>query len=436
MKTILMLLTVLVIAGYHSNAQKLSDFYKKEIINLEPVSDFGTKNNWDTLFSDYNTSGFGKPIGQMRNIVVAPDGSIFMSHKTRHEIWKFDKNGNFVLKFGRQGGKPGQFVYLPTVQGILDGKYIYTSDVQGRINFFDFNGKFIKMLKLDYMPLGTVPLKGGKIAILGFAVGTKSPYIVQIKDFNTGIEKQILAGTNTSSSDLNYVKIRFPNNDNYKPNQKKFPPSNGGITFYSPYKSSTLFYPRIGTSKTGNLIIAMPKNGEVQEYTPTGLLINSFKLNIKPLQINAEDIQKSYENAIKTADKFAQKYKESENGKNMTEQEFKAIKDSFHEKLVKFKDPDFYPQNLPYFSNMLVDSDGNILIFEYTKDEDNINNRFRAYSYDMKGNFLGTSSFKADNLELSFNPLNFQFSNGYVYSLVKTKQNTKVPLRIVKLKLE
>ena len=412
-----MLITAFVIAGYHSNAQKLSDFYKKEIITLEPVSDFGTKNNWDTLFSDYNTSGFGKPIGQMRNIVVAPDGSIFMSHKTRHEIWKFDKNGNFVLKFGRQGGKPGQFVYLPTVQGILDGKYVYTSDVQGRINFFDFNGKFIKMLKLDYGPLYTVPLKGGKVAILGFVVGNTNSYIVQIKDYGTSVETPIWKETNFP--DKTDIKIMFP--------------TGGGMIYSLPIANSNQSCPRIACSKTGNLILASPKTGKVMEYTPNGQLVNTFSLNIEPLKITDDDIQKAYETFKAEAEGWA---KNGPTGKKMTEQEREKILEDIRTQLPKLKNRANYPDHLPYFSTMLVDSDGNILIFEYTKDEDNINNRFRAYSYDMKGNLLGTSSFKADNLELSFNPRNFQFNNGYVYSLAKTKQDTKVPIRIVKLKLE
>lgn len=435
MKTILMLLTVFVIAGYHSNAQKLSDFYKKEIINLEPVSDFGTKNNWGTLFSDYNTSGFGKPIGQMRNIVVAPDGSIFMSHKTRHEIWKFDKNGNFVLKFGRQGGKPGQFVYLPTVQGILDGKYIYTSDVQGRINFFDFNGKFIKMLKLDYMPLETVPLKDGKIAILGFVVGKNNVHIVRLKDFTTGMEKQIWTESE-NMNDNTEIKVTYPKDKPYNNKITISFPDGGMMSCSLPYTHASLTWPRLATSKNGNLVLASPKTGKINEYSPDGQLINSFMLNIEPLKITEEDIQKSYENAVKGADEFGKRFKVSARGKKMTEQEQAALLKSYREQLVKFKDRDLYPKQLPYFSSMIIDSDGNILVFEFTKDENNLSNKFRAYSYDMKGNLLGSSSFKADNLELSFNPLNFQFNNGYVYSLVKTKQNTKVPLRIVKLKLQ
>jgi hypothetical protein len=420
MKTILMLLTVFVIAGFRSNAQKLSDFYKKDIITLEPVSDFGTKNNWDTLFNDYNTSGFGKPIGQMRSIVVAPDGSIFMSHKTRHEIWKFDKNGNYVMKFGRKGGKPGQFVYLPSVEGILDGKYIYTNDVQGRMNFFDFNGKFIKMLKLDYMPLQTVPLKNGKIAILGFVVGKNMKHIIRIKDFTTGNENQIW--TENDDTDKKRIVITYPD---------------GGMMSCSlPFTHSSLTWPRLAVSSTGNLVLASPKTGKIMEYTPNGKLINSFQMNIEPLKITDEDIKKSYENALKGADDFEKRFKVSVRGKKMTEQEQTELVKSYREQLVKYKDPNLYPKTLPYFSSMIVDSDGNLLIFEFTKDEDKLSNKFRAYSYDMKGNLLGVSSFKNDALDLTFTPQNFQFNNGYVYSLAKTKQDTKVPLRIVKLKLE
>ena len=120
----------------------------------------------------------------------------------------------------------------------------------------------------------------------------------------------------------------------------------------------------------------------------------------------------------------------------MTEQEQAELVKSYREQLIKYKDPSLYPKVLPYFSSMIIDSDGNILVFEFTKDEDLLNNRFRAYSYDMKGNFLGTSSFKNEVLDLTFNPQNFQFFNGFVYTVAKAKKENKVPLKIVKLKLQ
>lgn len=416
MKTLVLALTISTFMGYHMTAQKLSDFYKKDVITLEPVSDFGSKKNWDNLFSDYSTFEYGKPIGQMRSIIVAPDGSIFMSHKTRHEIWKFDKNGNFLLKFGQQGGKPGQFLYLPTVQGILDGKYIYTSDVQGRLNFFDFNGNFVKMLKLDYMPLGTVPLKNGKIAIIGH-VGGKVAYVIQIKDFNTGAEKQLVS--EPAEINKTSVKIDFP--------------KGGGISFFVPITHAPQTFPRLASAKNGNLILASPKTGKIMEYSPDSQLINSFAMNIEPVKVTNEDIQKTHDEIEKGAENFM---KNSPGGKKMTEQEREKVRKELQEQLERLKDPANYPKYLPYFSTMVVDSDGNILIFEYTRDEDKLSNKFRAYSYDMKGNLLGVSSFKNDALDLTFTPQNFQFYNGYVYSIAQTKQKTTEPLKIVKLKLQ
>jgi hypothetical protein len=433
MKTIFLVLSLGLLIENLLFTQKLSDLYKKEIINLEPVADFGSKNNWDTLFRDYKAFNYGKPIGQMKKIVIAPDGSLFMSHKTRHEIWKFDKNGNFVLKFGKQGGKPGQFVYLPTVEGIFEGKYIYTNDVQGRMNFFDFNGKFIKMLKLDYVPLETVPLRDGKIAILGFVVGKNNVHIVRLKDFLTGTEKQIW----TESENMNEnteIKVKYTKD---KPSDNKITisyPDGGMMSCSLPYTHASLTWPRLAVLKNGNLILASPKTGKIIEYSPIGQLVHAFQLNIEPLKVTEEDIQKSYENAIKGADEFEKRFKVSARGKKMTEQEQASLIKSYREQLVKFKDRDLYPKQLPYFSSMIIDSDGNILVFEFTKYDDQLNNRFRAYSYDMKGNFLGTSSFKNEALDLTFNSQNFQFFNGFVYTVAKAKVGEKVPLRIVKLK--
>ncbi len=55
---------------------------------------YAANTNWDQLFSDFDTKVVGRDVGSYRKIVVAPDGSIFMSQKTVHELWKFDPNGN------------------------------------------------------------------------------------------------------------------------------------------------------------------------------------------------------------------------------------------------------------------------------------------------------------------------------------------------------
>ncbi len=410
---------LITIAGI-SFSQKLTDLYKKDIIQLEPQNEFAQGNKWAELFKDYNAVGYGRNLGQKKKIVIAPDGSIFMSHKTVYEIWKFDNTGRFVKKFGSKGSKPGQFIYQPSVVGILDGKYLITSDIDGRLNFFDLEGNFVKKLKLDYIPDAIAPLKNNKIAILGYVPWKEeeSKIILRIKDINTGVEKEIWNEIRSKEVNKSIIRINYPNG--------------GAMGCSLPYSNLMLLNYRLATSKDGNLITVSPKNGEVKVYDTEGSLIKSFPLNITPVKITEEDINLQYNHAVIQGDDFA---KGIENDKRMklTDVQKKGIIDSYKKQVENYKNPKFYPKHLPYFSSIVVDSDGNLLVFEFTKDEDKVSNKFLAYSYNLKGDLLGTSSFKCDKFNLSFTAGTFQFYNGFVYVVAN---NPDGPPQIAKLKLQ
>ncbi len=404
-------------------SQKLSDFYKKESVQLQPVTEFAQNANWAELFNDYKTIAHGQSVALSKKIVVANDGSIFMSHRNKYEIWKFDKNGNFVKKIGSRGSKPGQFVYVPAVEGIMDNKYLVTSDYDGRINFFDFDGNYIKTVKLDYMPLAIKPLKGGKFAVLSSTL-LKSKQVrnfLRIIDFNTGADKEIWQGFESINDNI-VVLIKFPNDK-------------GMMSCSVPFAHPMATRFQLGTSKSGNLIVASPKTGEVKEYSSEGQLITTFKLNITPLKITDEDIQKQYAQALKNEQEFEKERVYTAKNK-WTEAERKEIVNSYKQQVENYKDRKYYPEHLPYFSSLVIDSDGNLLVFEYTKEEDKTNNKFQAYSYDMKGNYLGTSSFKSDAFDLSFTNSSIQFYNGYIYTIANKAGAKNPPPQIAKLKLQ
>ncbi|MEI8046117.1 MAG: hypothetical protein WCI92_01955 [Bacteroidota bacterium] len=396
-------------------SQSLSALYKKSQIQLELSTDYATNNDWQKLFHDADKVEFGKNTGSSKEIVVAPDGSVFMCHKTLYEIWKFDKNGNFIKKFGSKGNKPGQFPFHFSIYGLLDGKYIFTSDCQGRMMFFDTEGNFVKKLQLDYGPLDMVALKGSKIAVLGFVVGKNGRHIVSIKDFNTGQEKIIWSRID-EEMDKSAIVVNLP--------------SKGMMILSPPYTHSSLTTPRLASSKTGNLLLGMPDDGTIIEYSPEGIMVKTIHLKIQPLAITDADINENYTLFVEKSDKFAAKINSNE--KYTPAQKQETIK-QFKDQLWKMKDRSLYPKHLPYFSSLIIDSDGNILIFEFTKEE--VNNKFTAYAYDNTGNKIGTSSFISDTFDLSFIPSNFAFNNGYIYAVATRKNGGKVPLRLVKFKL-
>ncbi|MCP5053350.1 MAG: hypothetical protein GY940_39665 [bacterium] len=74
----------------------LQEHYKKGEIVLKGIKGFGEGNDWVGLFYD-----------PYKDMVVAPDGSVFVSNLKMHNILKFDRQGKLEKQFGRRGRGPG-----------------------------------------------------------------------------------------------------------------------------------------------------------------------------------------------------------------------------------------------------------------------------------------------------------------------------------------
>lgn len=273
--------------------------------------------------------------------------------------------------------------------------------------FFDFEGKFIKLIKLDYMPLDVVALKDNKIGIMGYS---NSKNFVVIKDFTT-LKEKIIYSEVFGPTEKNSISINLPKSK---------------MTFSLPYQAVN----RINVSKEGNLLFASAADGVVKEYDSKGNVVLTFKLNITPYTISDEDINENYEQAVKNMNEYITRLK-SKSKKSVSD--INEIEKQYKQQIVKFKDRQYYPSHLPYFVNFIVDSQGNLLFFQYTN-EDN-SNSFVVFTMDNKGNNICTSTFKSDNYELDLFPSRFIFNNQNIYAIATKKGNLPLPLRLVKFNL-
>ncbi len=400
------------------HAQKLADLYAKPIVKLEAIAEYGNQNNWNDVFFDYTKTFYDRPVGKMKEIVTAPDGSVFMTDKTTYSISKFDKNGNFVKKIGKKGGKNSDFISDPNIAGILDNKYIVTTEyTQGRVQLFTLDGEFYKLIKMNISPNSAITLKNSHIAMTGWVGmgGNKGKTFVMIKNLETGKEKILWHKIDTKEAS---ISLYFPNNG-------------GAITYSLPYTHSSYTHPQIACSKAGNLLVAFPETGEVVEYSYNGVKLKSFKPNIKPLTFSQQEINQFFEDFKQCKNQFE---KSLEKNPKLTAKERKGIMQQFDKQLnEKVNNKNIYSKTLPYFSSFMVDSDDNLLLFEFTKEE---NNQFKVYALDREGKYIATSQFSCDNYDLSFIPKKFTFHNGYIYAMGMQKTGGgNVPLRLVKFRL-
>ncbi len=379
---------------YAAKGQSLLDIYKSGKVSLEPESGFAVGANWEKIFPDYSEVSYGNSVGYYKSIAVASDGSVFVGNYSSYTIQKFNAKGELVLTFGKKGKGVGEFSERPTLGGVIGNKYVFTHELNGHIKIFSTDGNYIKTIKVDYMPLKTIAC-GNKIALIGHVpVKTGVRNVIAIIDPETEEQKTIKKYANISKGSMVVV-----NKDNYM------------------YSSSPLFTKTeliIRALPNGNLIVGINTLNIIETYSVEGKLLKSFNLDYNP-PAYPEESKKEFIARIE---------------KSVAENKFTK------EDVSEVYEPNFFPKNTPYYYNFLVDSDGNLLVFRFI-DED-VDHKFRVYSFDSNGKSLAEASLDVTGYKLS---LNYRFDdlcffNGFAYGLLHPKTNKMEPLQLVKFKVK
>ena len=386
-----------------SYAQNLSQIYKTGTLKLTADPEFGKNTDWETLFSDYFVKKYNNPIGTYKDMVISNNGDIFVSNYGKYSIYRFDKNGNFITEFGQEGRELGDFFNRPSLDCILDDKYLITHEHNGRLNLFDFNGNFNNLIKIDYMARNCISLDKNTIAIAGGVIysGLRWRYVVALKDIDTGEDDYIYSYMKRHSEVFDtHVKTR-----------------EGRLKIYihRPFRGSNLF---IGKTVNDNFAAGFPGNPEIVVFSPQGNELYSFNIGRYRKRITQAEKDEYY----KTAEKNLEQYKK----RGVTDEELQTA-------INKMKSPGFFPKYMPYYYNMITDSDGNILLFIYTDDEDI--HKFQVYS--PEGRYICETVIDPGIYEIKINSRfkNFVFHKGDLYCLVTLKESSGIPLRLINVNL-
>ena len=403
---LLMLSTILMSAN-------LIDVYKKGPIKLIADPEFGKNTDWGKLFFDFHRgSQTGKPIGILKGIAVADDGSIFISNHSQHNIFKFDEDGNFVKKFGKKGSKPGEFFRRPSSISILDNRYLIVTIYHGKIHLFDLDGNFVKRIQMDYPIPGCVALKGNKVGISGSVPyrGKQSKKLIAIKDVDT--EKEDILTYYMEDYFIGGAPIEIKTKE-------------GNIALVSTPAFSYV-YRFVRRSVNGNLIVGYSNKKEVSIYSLERRMVRIFPLDIDPLLVTEkvkQEYRESSRKSLQGTKEWIRKMRESQKLEDISETVIKKLSER----------PIEFPEHMPYYYNLLVDSDGNILVFLYTETNDIY--RFQVYSPD--GTYICESAIDPGKYKLKVyrNLIPIVFFKGDLFAVVSEKDNPSVPPRLIKVNL-
>ena len=156
--------------------------------NNHRIGVFTTAGTWVRSFGSYGNKSFQDTHG----IAVDATGNIYISSHQDQEVRKFDKNYNFIKRFGSSGSGDGQF------NGVLElavgpNNRIYVVDHSNhRVQIFDFEGNFVGKFGVNGSGDGQFNYPWG------IAVSTNRVYVadrdnhrIQIFDLNGNFIKKV-----------------------------------------------------------------------------------------------------------------------------------------------------------------------------------------------------------------------------------------------------
>ena len=406
------------------SGQTLLETYKTGKVKLVPDPTYAQNINWDKVFESYFDTLYGRWKGDDKVLTILPDGSAIVSHAYKDFYTRFDANGRFVEEFGVKSQGGGNYRSLKHVQGVLNNNILFSgTDNMGSMLCFDFKGNLAKTLKLEYKARQLIALPNNKLALVGWVLwSSKIREFVAIIDYETNEENIIW----DHFSDRNFGQGTHRYNYMYS-----F--EGGGIISIStiPFlKVLGMIHPPMITSVGNHIIIAIPETGEIRKYDLNGKFISSQKIDWAKGFISVEEQKEIQTKAIA-------KYRNMKSPQFATwvsKQENCDARDYFIQEMEKDLKQISEPIAMPYFSNLIKDSDDNLLFFEFPKEEGG--NVFNVWVYENNGKFVAKSSFVAEDYKLEIKPSKMVFHNGYVYALQEMKDADGVPLRLVRFRIE
>lgn len=424
MKTKAFLLVTAILFSMSGFSQQLLDIYKKGTVKLVADPEFGKANNWEKAMELYNDIQYGKPVGKRMNLLVKPDGSVIVNHAYQNFYSQYDANGNYTGKLTVKN-ENGKELKTPNIEGIINDNTFFTGLTNmGKMTCFDFAGKYIKTLTLDYMSRQIIALPNNKLVAVGWVIWSdRFRDFISIVDYNTNEEKIIWEHFTSRSKDMTYKDKKFMYGHALK--------SGGAMSVSTmPYLNTLGFRPSPNVVFAKNkLIVAIPTTGEILEYSTEGQLLNKSKVSWKNSEITIEEQTKIQKDAIDKYSESIKRMKEEPEKNSRDIEAYTAILTDMKSDLGKITEP--IP--MPYFSAVIKDSDDNLLFFEHPKDEGA--NKFNVYTYNSEGNFACQSSFQCDDYNLVINPSKLVFFKGYLYGIQELKSAQGIPARLVKFKI-
>lgn len=369
----------------------LIDVYKKGLIKLIPDAEFGIKTDWESLFYD-----------SYKDILITPHGNILVANSRSNNIFEFNLMGKKIKTIGKPGLGPGD-TQSPSIKSSLDEKYIVVGDspANHKLSIFDFSGKCVAALRTKNFCYSPVGLKNGYIAYQSIISKPSNrndvyrfSYVINIIDIDSKSEIQF------SFKDHERRIILISTSSKYS------------ITFSTDSYIGTIFLKK---TVDGNLLLSLSNSPDIFIYSTEGKLLRRFSLNIHPTPVNDLYIAKVKALVLK--------------------KQPRKIKPEYIKKIDKFDFRLLFNKNLPYYKDIIVDSEGNFLVFKWTDSFDTTKETFQVYS--PQGKYICETVLDKGEFQLEIDPRfnHIQFDSSGIYAYVSKEGDEDTVYRLIKVKI-
>jgi hypothetical protein len=384
-----------------------SDIYQKGTFKLIPDNTFAQGCDWSKLFTA-NLPTPPQPYMETHEyLALAPDKTIYVIEHNNYNagtVFKFAADGTLLSTKADMSGKVNPSVWAKHLElpAVNDTNELWISEYT-RLNRCDTEGNVLAVTRLDHPITDLLFLKGGALMLSGYVVTGQpsNPIKLFVSLLNAQTAKEAVIA-NFNEKAFNFVL--------------KLEKGQGMLSIGTPRGS--VGKPFIAGTPDGNLVVGYSDSPEILLFSSEGRKIGGFTLPIQRPTLNPEQKNEAVQRISQSLDSLAA--------------DKKVSPDEIERAREKLKD---YPTALPYYSNLLTDDQGNILVF-LIDPLNSANVEFMAFS--QSGNALGTCRFilpRGVSLRVDGRK-QMAIHAGWLYALIHKNISGKEQVQLARFKFE
>lgn len=356
------------------NGKSLKEHYQTGELHLEEQLRIGIDSFPDDVAFKY--------IG---DFIFTKNGNLFINDMGTHSLKMFDSQGRFIKVVGQKGAGPGDLAY-PSTLG-YNGENIFVWEIRNqRFSFFSEKGEYIKSVK-----------QKKRLMVRKIRALTNGDVIIETEKYNFGQDIGQECILSLYSKDLEFKKDIYQ----HPVLTNKF------IT--RPIKTNIPqpFQPLVSwdIAKNGNIIIGFQEKYEIGIYDIEGKKTASFTHEYQPVKITEKDKKEFFDSITFT------------NGSKMSRGAPKHVRDNTT-----------FPKYKPVFEHIVVDPEGNILVFPSISTASKDKNTVYFDAFDPQGKFI--KKVTVDSKKLNF--YRILFHKEHVWTVIQDEEEESI---LVKYKI-